>query len=337
MKASKLSHFVCNNAIHQSRHHLHRTSSRSIVSLSHLSIPHPQSSSPSSRCNPYITNPKRSFYTFVQQYQRAVTLTFGKLTSIKEPGFRLYLPILQTMYKVDMRTRVHELVPQHIITRDNVSCSVTAVIYYHVTDAEKAVLRVTDVDLGIHQLAQTELRDLLCQHSFNAILENRDQYSKEITSKVEKRSSDWGVLVENVQLKNIDLTNDNMVRAMAKEAEASREKKAAIIRADGEYRSAIKLAQAAKILEEDDIAVELRRLQTLERIAKEKNQTTLLVPMQIFNDASTIEPSTQAPLDLDALEAQLLEQDKAEYDKGGDSLGGAANETNEIEDEDSDK
>ena len=91
---------------------------------------------------------RRSFYTFVQQYQRAVTLTFGKLTSVKEPGFRLYLPLIQSMYKVDLRTRVHELLPQHIITRDNVSCSVTAVIYYHVQDAEKAVLRVTDVDNG---------------------------------------------------------------------------------------------------------------------------------------------------------------------------------------------
>merc|ERR1719242_900399 len=184
---------------------IYHSSIRSITHLSHPSIHHPQ--------HAHSIKNTRSFYTFVQQYQRAVTLTFGKLTSIKDPGFRLYLPILQTMYKVDMRTRVHELLPQHIITRDNVSCSVTAVIYYHVIDAEKAVLRVTDVDSGIHQLSQTELRDLLCQHSFNAILENRDQYSKEITSKVESRCADWGVLVENIQIKNIDLTNENMVRA----------------------------------------------------------------------------------------------------------------------------
>ena len=117
---------------------------RSIATLSGLS--HPQTSS---RVYSHRNQSgKRSFYTFVQQYQRAVTLTFGKLTSIKQPGFRVYLPILQTMYKVDMRTRVHELAPQQIITRDNVSCSVTAVIYYHVIDAEKAVLRVTDVDTG---------------------------------------------------------------------------------------------------------------------------------------------------------------------------------------------
>ena len=127
---------------------IYTNSLRSIVSIS-------QSHSSSSYHNRNrITNNNinysnnRSFYTFVQQYQKAVTLTFGKLTSVKEPGFRLYLPILQTMYKVDMRTRVHELLPQHIITRDNVSASVTAVIYYHVEDAEKAVLRVTDVDQG---------------------------------------------------------------------------------------------------------------------------------------------------------------------------------------------
>ena len=174
--------------------------------------------------------------------------------------------------------------------------------------------------LGIHQLAQTELRDLLCQHSFNAVLENRDQYSKEITAKVASRSNDWGVLVESIQLKNIDLTNENMVRAMAKEAEATRERKAAMIRADGEYRSAIKLAQAAHELGNDDIAVELRRLQTLERIAKEKNQTTLLVPMKVFNDSTGVE-KVDLGIDLNALEAELAEKDKVEYEQGGDSLG----------------
>merc|ERR1712130_1078995 len=131
--------------------------------------------------------------------------------------------------------------------------------------------------------------------------------------KVASRSNDWGVSVESIQLKNIDLTEATMVRAMAKEAEATRERKAAMIRADGEYRSATELGN-------DDIAVELRRLQTLERIAKEKNQTTLLVPMQIFNSAESVEPSDMN-VDLVALEAELLKQDKLEYDAGGDSLG----------------
>eukprot|EP00490_Sorites_sp_Unknown_P010008 CAMPEP_0114660992 /NCGR_PEP_ID=MMETSP0191-20121206/21409_1 /TAXON_ID=126664 /ORGANISM="Sorites sp." /LENGTH=236 /DNA_ID=CAMNT_0001891783 /DNA_START=259 /DNA_END=969 /DNA_ORIENTATION=- len=213
------------------------------------------------------------------------------------------------MFKVDLRTRVHELLPQHIITRDNVSCSVTAVIYYHVEDAEKAVLRVADVDNGIHQLAQTELRDLLCQKSFNDILENRDEYSKAITSKVEVRCSDWGVNVEHVQLKNIDLTNDNMVKAMAKEAEATREKMAAMIRADGEYRASIKLAKAARILDNDPVAIELRRLQTLERVAKEKNQQTLVVPLQVFSKVNETLSTRNKSIDLDELERQVMSED----------------------------
>ena len=140
MMAQSLSRIVT-SAKSPSKHPLHRHALRCISSLS-------LSSARTARLR--CKHGQRSFYTFVQQYQRAVTLTFGKLTSVKEPGFRVYLPILQTMYKVDMRTRVHELVPQHIITRDNVSCSVTAVIYYHVIDAEKAVLRVTDVDQGTY-------------------------------------------------------------------------------------------------------------------------------------------------------------------------------------------
>jgi len=243
-----------------------------------------------------------------------VTLTFGKLTSVKEPGLRIYLPIIQTMFKVDLRTRVHELLPQHIITRDNVSSGVTAVIYYHVQDAEKAVLRVVNIDIGIQQLAQTELRDLLCQKTFNDILENRDEYSKIITNKVEIRCEDWGVKVEHVQLKNIDLTNENMVRAMAKEAEATREKMAAMIRADGEYRAAIKLTKAAKILNTNPIAIELRRLQTLERIAKEKSQTTLVVPMQIFKNATHAKNNqNNEKLDLDALEAEIEKDPYVRY------------------------
>eukprot|EP01084_Bolivina_argentea_P122603 217235_1 len=324
MKQS-MNRLFCNNAMKQSTAQIHTNTFRSLTSLSHLSYKNQYKSHLSNQSFTSIHS-KHSFYTFVQQYERAVTLTFGKLTSVKEPGFRLYFPILQTMYKVDMRTSVHELLPQHIITSDNVSCAVTAVVYYHVLDAEKAVLRITDVHQGIQQLAQTELRDLLCQHPFNAILENRDQYSKDITRKVEQRCSDWGVQIESIQLKNIDLTNDNMVRAMAKEAEASRERKAAVIRADGEYRSAIKLAQAAKVLEDDDVAVELRRLQTLERISKEKNQTTVLVPMAIFNAGENL-PENEATeyIDLDALEAQLLEKDRIAYDAGGDSL--ASNES----------
>ncbi len=139
---------ICNNTIKQSTFHIHTNSFRSITNLSHLSYKNQYKSHSSNQPLLPSIHSKHSFYTFVQQYERAVTLTFGKLTSVKEPGFRLYFPILQTMYKVDMRTSVHELLPQHIITSDNVSCAVTAVVYYHVLDAEKAVLRITDVHQG---------------------------------------------------------------------------------------------------------------------------------------------------------------------------------------------
>eukprot|EP01084_Bolivina_argentea_P122602 217232_1 len=231
---------------------------------------------------------KRSFFTFVQQYERAVVLTFGRLTSIKEPGIRLFIPAIQDMYRVDLRTRVYELSPQQIITRDNVSASVNAVIYFHVDDPSKAVLEVDDVDQGVTQLGQTELRDQLCQKTFNEILESRGQLSTIIAEKVKERVHKWGVKLEHLQLKNIDLTQENMIRAMAKEAEATRERTAAMIRADGEMQAAKRLTQASKLLKINPIAIELRQLQTLERIAKESNQNTVIIPSNIFKNTNAL-------------------------------------------------
>lgn len=142
----------------------------------------------------------RTFFTFVQQYERAVVLTFGRLTSIKEPGIRLFIPAIQDMYRVDLRTRVYELSPQQIITRDNVSASVNAVIYFHVEDPAKAVLEVDDVDQGVTQLGQTELRDQLCQKTFNQILESREMLSNVIAEKVKERVQKWGVTLEHLQV-----------------------------------------------------------------------------------------------------------------------------------------
>ena len=143
---------------------------------------------------------RKSFFTFVQQYERAVVLTFGRLTSVKEPGIRLFIPAIQDMYRVDLRTRVYELSPQQIITRDNVSASVNAVIYFHVEDSAKAVLEVDDVDEGVTQLGQTELRDQLCQKTFNEILESREQLSNVIAEKVKERVQKWGVTLEHLQV-----------------------------------------------------------------------------------------------------------------------------------------
>ena len=152
------------------------------------------------RLNNFQNQSKQSFFTFVQQYERAVVLTFGKLTSIKEPGIRIFIPAIQDMYRVDLRTRVYELSPQQIITRDNVSASVNAVIYFHVYDPAKAVLKVDDVDQGVNQFGQTELRDLLCKKTFNEILESREELSHSIADAMKERCSGWGVTIEHLQV-----------------------------------------------------------------------------------------------------------------------------------------
>eukprot|EP00906_Rhabdomonas_costata_P034597 RCo048668 len=180
----------------------------------------------------------RGFLTFVYQFQQGIVLTFGKLgfigSGVKQPGIRIRVPLFQTIYKVDLRTRITQLESQDIMTSDNVSTRVSAVMYFKVVDTKASVLNVTDVDFGMKQLAQTELRDVLCQKDFNTILESRSQLSAAITAKVEEKARDWGVKVEHIQLKNIDLVDPAMVRAMAKQAEATRERTAAVIRADGE-------------------------------------------------------------------------------------------------------
>merc|ERR1712228_679536 len=214
--------------------------------------------------------------------------TFGRLTSIKEPGIRIFIPAIQDMLRVDLRTRVYELSPQQVITRDNVSASVNAVIYFHVEDPAKAVLEVDDVDEGVTQLGQTELRDQLCQKTFNEILESRAELSKIMAARLEERVARWGVKLEHLQLKNIDLTQDNMIRAMAKEAEATRERTAAMIRADGELQAAMRLTEAVKLLRINPIAIELRQLQTLERIAKESNQSTVVIPSDTLKGVKSL-------------------------------------------------
>ena len=152
------------------------------------------------RVFPLYPKPKRHFFTFINEYENAVTFTFGRLSSVKKSGIRIFIPSIQEMYKVDLRTRINELTPQKIITTDNVSCEVNAVIYFHVTDAKAAVMEVDDVDDAINQLAQTELRDLLCQQTFNQILENREQASSTIHTKLKEKSQKWGVIIEHIQV-----------------------------------------------------------------------------------------------------------------------------------------
>mmetsp|Transcript_16306 Transcript_16306/g.48959 ORF Transcript_16306/g.48959 Transcript_16306/m.48959 type:complete len:334 (-) Transcript_16306:30-1031(-) len=267
-----------------------RVSSSALPLLNHLSIapvssPHPHSASMVLSGQPHQqlvgAQPSRSFITLISDYERGVTFTLGKLTSVKEGGLRIYVPPIQQMFIVDMRTRVYELPPQDIMTRDNVGAKVTAVAYFRVCNAEASVLEVANVHDAVQQLMQTQLRDVLCQQEFNEILEQRDRLSQRIRDEVAHAADRWGVVIERVQMKNIDLVDPNMVRAMAKEAEASRERTAAIIRADGELQASQKLAEAAEVLQRQPAAMQLRRLQTLEKISKEKSQHTVVVPMDL--------------------------------------------------------
>jgi len=237
---------------------------------------------------PNIPSGSRSFFTLVQQYQKGVTFTLGKVTSVKEPGIRILIPFVQDMFKIDMRTRVVELPSQDIFTKDNVSTRVNAIICFRVLDPQLVTLEVTDVDNGIHQLVQGHMRDSLSSKDFSEILNHRDAISRDIMTHTSNMATKWGVLLEKVQLKNVDIVDPNMIRAMAKEAEATRDKIAAIIRADGELQASKKLVEAADMIRVNPVALELRRLQTLEKISKEKSQHTVIVPMDFGGQSSAV-------------------------------------------------
>lgn len=143
---------------------------------------------------------KQPFFTFVNQFEKVIVLTFGTYPNVKEPGIRLFIPAIQNIHRVDMRTRIHELPPQQIITRDNVSASVNAVIYFHIFDAYKSVFKVDNVNMGVDQMGQTELRNILCQKSFNEILESRGQLSETIAKNMAAKCEEWGVIIEHLQV-----------------------------------------------------------------------------------------------------------------------------------------
>jgi len=192
------------------------------------------------------------------------------------------------MIKVNMRTEVLVLEAQDLFTRDNVSARLNAIVYYRVVDAKLAVLEISELESAVHQLICGQLRDTLSSKDFSEILANRESHSKDILAHVSAFAKNWGVLIERVQLKNLDIVDQNMVRAMAKEAEATRDKTSAVIRAEGELDSAKLLVDAANIMLTNPVALELRRLQTLEKISKEKSQHTVIVPMDFTSTRSSM-------------------------------------------------
>jgi len=218
----------------------------------------------------------------INEYERAVVLRLGKFHRVKGPGLILLLPIIDKMRKIDLRTVTLDVPPQEVITRDNVSIRVSAVVYFRVVEPEKAFLQVEDYYYATSQLAQTTLRSVCGQAELDEILAEREKLNVKLQEILDADTEPWGVKVSKVEIKEIDLPEE-MKRAMAKQAEAERERRAKIISAEGELQAAQKLLEAAVIMASNPLTLQLRYLQTLTEIAAEKNSTILFpLPIEIL-------------------------------------------------------
>ncbi|WP_296398849.1 slipin family protein [Reyranella sp.] len=213
------------------------------------------------------------------EYERGVVFTLGRLQAVKGPGLIMVIPVVQRMVRVDLRTRVLDVPPQDVISRDNVSVRVNAVVYYRVLDAEKAIIQVEAFDQATSQLAQTTLRSVVGQHELDQMLAERDRLNADVQRILDEQTDAWGIKVSNVELKHIDL-DEKMVRAIARQAEAERLRRAKIIDAEGELQAAEKLVQAGDIMARNPQSMQLRYLGTLSNIAGEKS-STIVFPLPI--------------------------------------------------------
>lgn len=223
-------------------------------------------------------------FRVVQQYQKALVLRFGRYVGTKDPGLRWIIPFIDRMWKVDQRLITLPVPPQSVITKDNVTIEVSAVAYFHVSDSHKAVLNVANYFDAVNQIAQTTLRNIVGTYELDEVLASRDAVSKRIKEVIDTHTKEWGVNITLVEVKDIQLPQ-SMQRAMAKQAEAEREKRAKIITAEGEKASSAVLADAADTISQHPIALQLRNLQVLLEIAAEKN-STIIFPSQFM---STVE------------------------------------------------
>lgn len=219
----------------------------------------------------------------INQYERGVVLTLGRFTGIRQPGLRIVIPILQKLIRVDVRSTPIDVPKQEIITKDNVTVGVDAVVYLRVVEASKAVLETTNYIYATSQYAQSALRDVAGNADLDELLSKREVISQQIKEIVDARTDKWGIDVEDVKIQNIELPQD-MKRAMAKQAEAERERRAVVISADGEKQAAQAVADAAAMLSKIPGGINIRTLQTLEKISVEPSQKTLVVlPSELTN------------------------------------------------------
>ncbi|HEX8778829.1 MAG TPA: slipin family protein [Rhodanobacter sp.] len=212
------------------------------------------------------------------EYQRGVVLTLGRYTGIKGPGLVLLVPIVQRMTRVDLRVTVMDVPPQDVISRDNVSVRVNAVVYFRVVEPDKSVLQVENFLQATSQLSQTRLRSVLGQHELDEILSQRDSINHSLQQILDEATDPWGIKVTNVELKDVDL-NETMVRAIARQAEAERERRAKVIHAEGELQAAEKLRDAAALLAQQSQALSLRYLQTMADMSNSGKASTIVFPL----------------------------------------------------------
>lgn len=218
----------------------------------------------------------------INQYQRGVRFTFGKFTGIMEPGWRLVIPVIQSYQKVDIRTKAVDVPDQNAITRDNVSVRVNAVIYYKVSDAQKAIIEVEDFQHAISQYAQTTMRNIVGEVTLDELLASRDKIADRIREIVDKETDEWGLKVQNVELKDVSLPPE-LERTIGKQAEAEREKRAVIITSEGEVAASENMAKAAAMLASAPGALHLRTLQSINDMSSDQSNTVVyMIPMEIL-------------------------------------------------------
>jgi len=223
-----------------------------------------------------------SSFRILREYQRGVVFMLGRFWKVKGPGLIIVLPVIQTMEKVDLRTVVMDVPPQDVISRDNVSVKVNAVVYFRVIDPQRSIIQVEDYYSATSQLAQTTLRSVLGKHELDEMLAERDKLNSDIQKILDANTDAWGIKVTSVEIKHVDI-DPTMVRAIAQQAEAERTRRAKVIHAEGEHQAAEKLVQAAELISKSPQALQLRYLQTLSGIANEKTNTIVFpLPMDLL-------------------------------------------------------
>jgi regulator of protease activity HflC (stomatin/prohibitin superfamily) len=221
-----------------------------------------------------------SAFKVLREYERGVVFFLGRYQAVKGPGLIIIIPVIQQLVKVDLRTIVMDIPSQDVISRDNVSVKVNAVVYFRVIYPEKAIIQVENYYQAISQISQTTLRSVLGHHELDEMLSERDKLNRDIQEILDKQTDAWGVKISIVEIKHVDL-NENMIRAIARQAEAERERRAKIISAEGEMQASQKLMEAAEILSKQPQAIQLRYLQTLNDMSSKNNSNTIVFPLPL--------------------------------------------------------